>query len=256
MLEILNYIFLFFIGSVFASFLNLCVYRIEQESSFRDILLGKSFCEECNKRLGWLELIPLLSFLFLRGKCSECDCRINIFHFLTEVILGLCFVFLYFYSFDIYYYIFLLILYFWASSDFLYQTIPKNITDVVLFLSFLFWLIILFLDFDLYRVYSVVFSLIIALFVFLISLKKKAFGLGDIIVFFVLAFWFPLDFFLTTLLYSILIGGLVGIFLVLKDKTFFKKYVPFLPFVFLGFLLNLYFQGEGINPFDYIFGVW
>jgi prepilin signal peptidase PulO-like enzyme (type II secretory pathway) len=256
MSEIINYIFFFSLGAVFASFLNLCVYRIEKEVQLKEIFLGKSLCDNCNRNLSWYELIPIFSFIFLKGKCSSCKMKISNFYFFSEILLGMSFLLLYFISSPVLFFVLLSILYFWAVSDFHYQSIPKNITDLVLVVSFVIWLLFLIYDFDFFRIYPLLLSAGMALIIYIISLKKKIFGLGDIIIFFTLSFWFELSLFVSVLLYSIIIGGLFGLILSLKDRKFLKGYIPFLPFVFFGFLIAITLESQNIFLFDYILPLW
>jgi prepilin signal peptidase PulO-like enzyme (type II secretory pathway) len=251
-MEILNSIFFFCLGAVSASFLNLCVFRLENSYPIKGIIFGKSFCENCKKELNWLELIPVFSFVFLRGKCLKCKSKINIFYFFSEVLLGLIFFSFYYYSLPIQFFVFLVPLYFWAAYDFHYQNIPKKITDFILLLSFFYWFALLILDFDVYRIYTVIIALAFSGIFLLLSLKKTLFGLGDILVFIVLAFWLELNLFLSTLLFSFFVGGVFSILLVLKDKAFLKKYIPFLPFVFLGYIFALLSYYSGLKLFELV----
>lgn len=258
---IVNYfeaIFFFFLGGIFASFLNLCVYRLEKENSFGSILVGRSSCENCKKTLQPYELIPILSFLFLLGKCTKCGSKINSFNLFSELLLGLSFVVFWYFELPVSFFIFLLIIYFFASYDFNFKGIPKNITNMIFSLSFIYWLFLLLSDFNINRVYSVI------LFLFLFALlqiatlfvKKTLFGLGDVIVIAILALWFELVFFLNILILSFIWGGFCGLILVILNKKYFKKYIPFLPFVLLGFLTASLFYYSDILLFDYILAIW
>ncbi len=71
---IVIYILVFLFGLCVGSFLNVCIYRIPEHQS---IVVVPSHCMTCNKKLHWYELIPLFSWLFLRGKCSGCKAKIS-----------------------------------------------------------------------------------------------------------------------------------------------------------------------------------
>ena len=73
-LTVLMYILVFFFGITVGSFLNVCILRIPEHES---IVSGSSHCMSCGKRLKWYELIPLFSFLALRGSCSKCKAKIS-----------------------------------------------------------------------------------------------------------------------------------------------------------------------------------
>ncbi len=83
------YIFVFLYGIVFGSFLNVCIYRIPKGES---IVKVSSHCMTCDKRLHWYELIPLFSWVFLRGRCHGCKSKISAQYPLIEGATGLLFV--------------------------------------------------------------------------------------------------------------------------------------------------------------------
>ena len=68
------YIFVFLLGACVGSFLNVCILRIPAGES---IVVGPSHCMNCGRRLKWYEMIPLFSWLALRGRCSGCHSRIS-----------------------------------------------------------------------------------------------------------------------------------------------------------------------------------
>ncbi len=68
------YIFVALIGVTIGSFLNVCILRIPQKEG---VVRESSHCLHCKKRLRWWELIPLFSYLFLRGRCSGCREKIS-----------------------------------------------------------------------------------------------------------------------------------------------------------------------------------
>ena len=83
-------VFAMLFGAVIGSFLNACIYRLPRGISLLDP--KRSFCPECKKTLSWKENIPLLSWLFLRGKCSGCRTKIPWRYPLVEVLTASLFV--------------------------------------------------------------------------------------------------------------------------------------------------------------------
>lgn len=111
-------ILIFFFGASIGSFIAASVYRMENK---KPILLaplengdtvsllkrlrnacsltgrGRSECEKCGAKLSARELIPVFSYLFLRGKCRKCGSAIDFMDFLTEIAVGALFVLAYYY---------------------------------------------------------------------------------------------------------------------------------------------------------------
>lgn len=86
--DIFYYIMIFIIGTVFGSFFTLAVYRIPLK---KDITHERSFCPTCNHKLGFWDMIPVLSYIAFRGKCRYCGEKIRIRYLILEVLSGLVF---------------------------------------------------------------------------------------------------------------------------------------------------------------------
>lgn len=87
-MDIILYGLIFAIGALFGSFFTLAVYRIPLGE---DILYKHSFCPNCNEKLQFKELIPIISYLCLRGKCAHCGQKIRIRYLLLEILSGMVF---------------------------------------------------------------------------------------------------------------------------------------------------------------------
>lgn len=86
-------IILFVFGLCVGSFLNVVISWLE---GGRSGLLGRSFCDNCQKTLQWYELIPLFGFLFLKGRCRSCKAKIPLQYPLVELSTGILFLISYF----------------------------------------------------------------------------------------------------------------------------------------------------------------
>ncbi len=82
-------ILVFIFGTAIGSFLSVIIHRIRHKQ--KGILLSHSVCPSCKKKLKWRHLIPVFSWLFLRGKCGYCGKKISTHYFSLEVITGLLF---------------------------------------------------------------------------------------------------------------------------------------------------------------------
>lgn len=87
-MEIILYGLIFIVGSLFGSFFTLAVYRIPLGE---DILYKHSFCPNCKSKLQFKDLIPIISYLALRGKCAYCGQKIRIRYFVLEILSGMVF---------------------------------------------------------------------------------------------------------------------------------------------------------------------
>ena len=79
---------IYIIGTLFGSFFSLAVYRIPIKQS---IMKGRSYCPNCNHKLGFFDLIPVFSYIFLGGKCRYCKKKIRIRYICLEILSGLVF---------------------------------------------------------------------------------------------------------------------------------------------------------------------
>ncbi|MFQ5628916.1 MAG: prepilin peptidase, partial [bacterium] len=82
-------ILLAILGAIFGSFLNVVIYRLPRSES---VISPSSRCPACTHRLKPWENIPVLSYLFLRGKCSSCHTHIPIRYLIVELLTPLCFI--------------------------------------------------------------------------------------------------------------------------------------------------------------------
>ncbi len=83
------YALVFIYGVVLGSFLNVCIYRIPSGES---IVTVPSHCMKCGYKLKWYDLVPLLSYLFLRGRCRQCKTKISPQYFIVELLNGVLWV--------------------------------------------------------------------------------------------------------------------------------------------------------------------
>lgn len=79
------YIILFLYGVVIGSFLNVCIYRIPKKENIVKI---RSHCMSCGYQLKWYDLIPLFSYLFLKGRCRKCRQKLSVQYPLIELLNG------------------------------------------------------------------------------------------------------------------------------------------------------------------------
>lgn len=79
---------MFIIGVLLGSFYTLAVYRIPLK---QDITHTRSYCPKCNHKLNFWDLIPVLSYIFLGGKCRYCKSKIRPRYIIIEILSGIAF---------------------------------------------------------------------------------------------------------------------------------------------------------------------
>ena len=84
--------FIFILGSIVGSFLNVCIVRMPQDKS---VVFPVSHCPHCKKPIAWYDNIPLLSWLILLGHCRYCKSRIGIRYWLVEILTATVFIIFY-----------------------------------------------------------------------------------------------------------------------------------------------------------------
>jgi len=252
-MNLLIIICLFILGTIFGSFYNVVGYRIPKGES---ILYPSSHCPKCNHKLKSYELIPILSYIFLRGKCGKCKTKISLFYPVFEFLTGVCFAMSYL-SFGLsmeclYSIVFLSMLMIIIISDYQTMIIPDS---VLLF----FTSIMILLKFFMSDIEVVGISLLNGLgaFIFMLILKligdfmfkKESMGGGDIKLLAVFGFVLGLPLSIVTIFLSAFIALPVSLILLKNKKTHEIPYGPFLAIaaiiIFLtkidiNFLLNLF----------------
>jgi len=92
-LEQVIVVFLFILGAIIGSFLNVCIVRMPEEKS---IVTPRSHCPKCKKLINWFDNVPLFSYLILGGKCRHCKASFSPRYFFVELLTALIFVGFYF----------------------------------------------------------------------------------------------------------------------------------------------------------------
>ena len=84
-MELYIYIIIFIFGSIMGSFLNVLAVRLSNNES---IIYPRSHCHNCNHKLKWYELIPIISYIIQKGKSRCCHTRIPISYLIVEIVTG------------------------------------------------------------------------------------------------------------------------------------------------------------------------
>lgn len=263
----LSYIYVFIVGACVGSFLNVLIDRLPRNES---IVKTRSHCDHCRRKLAWIDLIPVFSYLLLNGKCRHCRSSISIQYPLIELLTGSVFIITSFYFFDqgfkVHDSIFtgaisLIYLLFIVSSlvvifftDLKYGIIPDKIVYSGVFASFLYF--ILNANFlVLSNLLSAIFAFAFFFLVYIIT-HKKGMGFGDVKLVFLLGLFLGFPKIIVALYVAFLAGAAIAIVLIItKRKKFFRDTIPFGPFLVLGTITAL-FLGDLIIKNYMAFLIW
>lgn len=249
---------LFSIGASVGSFLSVVIDRLPRGES---LIISRSHCANCRKRLSWYDLIPLFSFIMLSGKCRYCHAEIPFRLFLQEVLIGLFFVVLYaYYSpfivgiapfITILIILLLLLLIFFIDLD--AGIIPDQILMLLLLFTTVHHVITrgVFSLGGLLLVGILSFAAFLALF---IGTRGRGMGLGDVKFAFIIGFLLGGVATVVAFYLSFLLGGIVSLLLIISGKKKMRgDSIPFGPFLVLGTVISYFWWSALIHRF---FGVF
>src|SRR3989338_3707640 len=84
---LLFYTCLFITGACIGSFINVVILRLG--SPEHDFLTARSYCYNCRQKLLWCDMVPVLSWFYLRGRCRHCHHRFSFRYCLVELFVGI-----------------------------------------------------------------------------------------------------------------------------------------------------------------------
>lgn len=242
-MEIL-YMMLFFIyGIVFGSFLNVVGLRVPKKES---IVAPPSHCTTCNRKLAPLDLIPVFSYLLLRGKCRGCGAKISLIYpfveFVTGVLFTLAYAMLGFSVELVVALIFITLLVIITVSDIAYMLIPNKVL-----LPFTIALLGLRILSPLTPWWDSLLGAVIGFGVLLLIgvVSKGGMGGGDIKLFFVIGLVLGTLQTLLTLFLAAMVGTIVGMIILKRKGQGRKTPIPFGPSIAAAAIIA-YFWGAGI----------
>ncbi len=244
----MQYTAIFILGLIIGSFLGLCIYRIPKGQS---VVFPSSYCPGCRSRLKIRHMVPVLSYIFLKGRCSFCKSKISPIYPLVELLTAVLFT--------------LLLHRFGPGMDFLKFSLLGSILIVVGFIDYK-WQII--------PDRLVVAGIVLAIFFVLVdrehspvyyltgavtgggillavgTISKGGMGGGDIKLMTVIGMFLGWQYTLIVLYLSVVIGGMVSTLLLLTGKKGRKDTVPFGPFLSGAAIAAFCFGGQLISLYQ------
>lgn len=241
---IVSSVFIFLFGLVIGSFLNAVIWRIDSE---RPVWRGRSVCPACLHELSWQDLIPVVSFLLLSGRCRYCAEPISWQYPLVELATGILFVSIFRYWNFVFVSDFLSLFYllFITSSlivIFVYDLKHSIIPDEIVYPA-----IIVALAAVLTSPNALITGILAAGFFFAIhALSRGAWmGFGDVKLVLLMGLMLGFPHIVVALFFAFVAGAALSSALVLARKKQWKSEVPFGPFLIAGTFAALFF-GDSI----------
>ena len=234
-MDIFLYIIIFIMGTVFGSFYSLAIYRIPKK---QDITHTHSYCPNCNHKLGFFDLIPILSYIFLFGKCRYCKEKIRPRYLILETVSGLLFVGLaYLMNIRIniltiskvveygFYVLFLTFLMLTIGIDKENRKIEKSVSNYGIVISIMYMLYLCIVGnasiyrYGIYTLYLILY--IIVLIIDTITLRKFAknsYVIGNIFILLTISIFTGEYVAITTVIYTLLVIALYILFYKIKQR--------------------------------------
>lgn len=241
-------------GVCWGSFLNVLIYRLPKRLP---VIWGRSFCPKCRKKISWFDNIPLLSFVFLRGRCRSCRKKISLRYPAVELLTGALFLLGYLGNLGnlggiIFSWVLVsagIVIFF---IDLEHQIIPDSILIVGGLYAFVHHLITNYQLLITNFLPTAIISFIFFLLIFLIT-KGKGLGFGDVKFAFLigLSLGFPgavIAFYL-----AFLTGAIIGTILIIIRKAKFGQKIAFGPFLVVGWLGAYFFREKFVWMFEKLF---
>ncbi|MFC1615606.1 prepilin peptidase [Patescibacteria group bacterium] len=266
-------ILIFIFGSTIGSFISVLIYRIHEKK--KGIIFSKSICPSCNKEIKWRHLIPIFSWLLLRGKCAYCGKKFSIHYMLLELITGTIFVLTFLkwnfiqtsasivdpnlYNFAIDWNIFEVFIFYLIEFtlligiffyDLKYKLIPDRFSLPAIGIGIAGALI-----FGFPELYSMIIGAVIIFGFFYLQFvlsKGTWIGGGDLRLGVVMGILLGWELGLAALIISYIIGSIISLGLLATKKATRKTKIPFGPFMVTGILITIFY---GQQILDWYFSI-
>ena len=251
MSEIIFYIFIFILGSVVGSFLNVLINRIPRGEN---IVFNRSHCDKCKKTLLPFDLVPIFSFILLSGKCRYCHKKISVQNPVVEIVTGLMFTLTFNFA-DLPWVIFQWIILSTLITIFVIDLKEGIIPDILIVLLTGVTVI--------YRIFyssggfipDLAAGLVFAfLFLFLVVMTRgRGMGLGDVKFAFFMGFFLGFPKIIAAFYIAFLTGTIISLILIILRKKSMKSTIPFGPFLVVSTVVSYYYGFNIVKFFQKIY---
>lgn len=248
-------------GLCFGSFANVIGYRLPREES---IVQPPSHCPQCGKNLSAGELIPILSWIFLRGRCKGCKEPISIRYPAVELACGLLFAAMALYTGQAWSLLPLSMLAFTllciTLCDMDTQIIPDGLVIYGAVWGVLWVAVSFFIPIGAPIWWDALLGAVCGagpLFLIdrltILTVKKDAFGYGDVKLMLMTGLFLGWKMSLVSLFFGVILGGIAGVFVLRRKREEGGTYMAFGPFLAAGVLLALWFGNQVLEWYGGLF---
>ncbi|MFT4650135.1 MAG: leader peptidase (prepilin peptidase)/N-methyltransferase [Polaribacter sp.] len=249
--------FLFILGLLIGSFLNVVIYRLpimmqrdwrnecldfldqppEAETEKFNLSLPRSRCVECDHAISALENIPIVSYLALRGKCRECKTPISMRYPMVELFTGVISLAIG-WHFGVSIQALAGLFFSWcliaaSGIDLGHKLLPDTITLPLMWLGILLSLFNVFIDLETSVIGAIAGYLFLwsVFWLFKLATGKEGMGHGDFKLLAALGAWCGWEMLLVIVLTSSMIAAIIGIMMIILGKTERSTQIPFGPYL-------------------------
>ncbi|MBW9155215.1 prepilin peptidase [Clostridium tagluense] len=243
---------IFILGLLIGSFLNVCIYRIPRGES---IAYPPSHCTSCGSNIKSYDLIPVISWIFLSGKCRGCGQKISIRYALVELATAILFLLTYFqYGVSIFILRYLILIPFLiviAMIDYDTMEVYTTTTWVAIAMG----IVLLGVNFYLGQavatyLYGALFGAGFIIIIILLSkliIGTEGMGWGDAEICGLCGLFLGFKLTLIMMFFSFIIGGIVGIYLLRFKKKNGRSEMPFGPSIIMATFLIIIWGDKILN---------
>lgn len=249
---IIMYLYAFIVGMCVASFMNVVIYRVPNHLDF---VKGRSFCPNCHETLKPYDMIPVLSWIILKGKCRNCKSDISIRYPIIEFIGGVFAVWIF------YHYMFTwdTLLVFALSMILLVISMvdidTMEIPNGFIISCMICVIISVLIHPEVPILTRLIGMLIVSVPMCLINLiVSDSFGGGDIKLMAVCGFMLGWSNTLLATFIAIILAGTYAIYLIASKKLDKKDHIAFGPYLCVGIFIAVMYGTEIINAYLTLFG--
>lgn len=237
------------IGLCIGSFLNVCIYRIPREES---ISFPPSHCTNCEHRLQWYELIPVFSYIFLKGKCKNCKEKISIQYPLIELTNAVLYVLVflkYQYSLDTIKFMVLVSFLIVIGVIDLKTKFVYNSTMILMGIVAVIFLITDYAKLKSFPMDNILGGILGLVIIGLIVFITRGMGEGDIEIAAISGLFLGLKGEVFMLFFAVILGGIVGAIILIVKRKSGKTEMPFGPFLATAAITAIFYGNFIINEY-------